>query len=229
MFHALYHLLENHLSPSRIRSFSQLFGQLNGMESPRQRRKTWDRKQCKGAEGGQQQKQTLKKWPWTAASHGGLPGYILAGDLRSVRCPRTYQWEFLYPPSASSLLLLLQPSTLSTHLPLTDLLKHEWEHDPFKASWVTIRRNFLLCFYLLFLPSQPIYCYDLCFSSGPTTFSLPDPLLPLGPPLPGLSTHLSLLSLTSSSPVDMCIGWVFDIQGRIVTVLMGTPLRCCVF
>lgn len=120
------------------------------MESPGQRRKTWDRKQCKGAEGGQQQKQTLKKWPWTAASHGRLPGYILAGDLRSVHCPLTYQWEFLYPPSASSLLLLLQPSTLSTHFPLTDLLKHEWEHDPFKASWVTIRRNFLLCVFIYF-------------------------------------------------------------------------------
>ena len=88
-----------------------------------------------------------------------------------------------------------------------------------------------MCFYLLFLlPSQPIYCYDFCFSSGPTAFSLPDPLLPLGPPFPspGLSTHLLLLSLTASSPVDMRIGWGADIHGRIVAMLMDTLRMLCV-
>ena len=45
---------------------------------------------------------------------------------------------------------LLQHSRLSTHFPPTDLLKHEWENDPFKASWVTIRRIFLLCVFIYF-------------------------------------------------------------------------------
>lgn len=57
-----------------------------------------------------------------------------------------------------------------------------------------------------------------------------DPLLPLGPPFPspGLSTHLLLLSLTASSPVDTRTGWGADIHGRIVAVLMDTRGMLCV-
>ena len=172
------------------------------MKSPRERRKTWDRKQCKGAEGCQQQEQMLKKWPWTAASRGGLPGYILAGDLRSVHCPLICQWKFLYPPPASSLLPLLQPIRLSTYFPLTDPLKHEWENDPFKASWVPIWRHFLLCvfIYFSFYPLSLFIAVTSASPLAPPPSPSQTPSLPRDHPFHRLGSALICYSLPSPPP-----------------------------
>lgn len=86
------------------------------MESPGQEERLETGGLMQGAEGGQQQKQSAEKEAaWTAASHRRVAGLYFSWRLAvSSLSPYLSQWDFFTHHLPSSLLLLLQPSTLST-------------------------------------------------------------------------------------------------------------------